>query len=83
MVNILKITRLYTFFLKDFIYLFLERVEGREKVRERNNNVWLPLMRSPLGTGPQPRPMSQLGIEPVTLWFTGWHSIHSASPARA
>ena len=32
------------YFLKDFIYLFLERVEGREKERERNINVWLPLV---------------------------------------
>ena len=30
-------------FLKYFIYLFLERGEGREKERERNINVWLPL----------------------------------------
>ena len=28
---------------EDFIYLFLERREGREKERERNINVWLPL----------------------------------------
>ena len=27
----------------NFIYLFLERGEGREKKRERNTNVWLPL----------------------------------------
>ena len=32
------------YFLKDFIYLFLEREEGREKERERNINMWLPLM---------------------------------------
>ena len=30
-------------FLKDFIYLFLERGEGKEKERKRNINVWLPL----------------------------------------
>ena len=30
-------------FFKGFIYLFLER-EGREKERERNVNVWLPLV---------------------------------------
>ena len=35
---------------KDFIYLFLERGEGKE--RERNINVWLPLMWPPLGTWP-------------------------------
>ena len=30
------------------------------------------------GPGPQPRHMPLLGIEPMTLWFTGWHSIHWA-----
>ena len=37
------------FFKKDFIYLFLERGEGREKERERNINVWLPLTHPQLG----------------------------------
>ena len=32
------------YFLKDFIYLFLDRGEGREKEKESNSNVWLPLM---------------------------------------
>ena len=40
----------YIWFLKDFIYLLLDREEGREKERERNNNAWLPLVRSLLGT---------------------------------
>ena len=39
-------------FLKDFIYLFLERGEGRVKERERYNNVWLPLTCLPLGIWP-------------------------------
>ena len=39
-------------FFKGFIYLFLERGEGREKERERNINVWLPLTWPPLGTWP-------------------------------
>ena len=41
-------------FLKDFIYLILEREEGREKekVRERNISVWLPLVRPSVGTWP-------------------------------
>ena len=39
-------------FIKDFIYLFLERGEGREKERERNIIVWLPLMQPLLGTWP-------------------------------
>ena len=42
---------MYYFFKKiDFICLFLERGEGREKERERNINVWLPLAHPLLGT---------------------------------
>ena len=44
----LKIANLFLKILKDFIYLFLERVEKREK----NINVWLPLAHPPLGTWP-------------------------------
>ena len=36
-------------FLKDFIYLFLERGERRAKEKERNINVWLPLEEFPTG----------------------------------
>ena len=43
---------LFLLFFKDFIYLFLEREEGREKERERNINVWLPLSCPSLGTQP-------------------------------
>ena len=39
-------------FLKDFIYLFLESGEGKEKERERSINVWLPLMGPLLETSP-------------------------------
>ena len=37
-------------FIKDFIYF--QRGEGREKERERNIPVWLPLARPLLGTWP-------------------------------
>ena len=37
-----------SYFFKDFIF----RGEGREKERERNIYVWLPLMRPLLGTWP-------------------------------
>ena len=43
--------RMYGAFKKDFIYLFLERGEGKEKERERNTD-WLPLARPQLGTWP-------------------------------
>ena len=48
-------------FKKDFIYLCLERGEGKEKERERNINVWLPLMRPPLGTWPTTQPCALTG----------------------
>ena len=45
----MKIYALF-FIFKDFVYLFLNRGEGRK--RERNINVWLPLTRPLLGTWP-------------------------------
>ena len=39
-------------FFKDGIYLLLESAEGREKERERNINVWLPLACPTGGTWP-------------------------------
>ena len=41
------------FFPKYFIYyFFLERGVGNEKKRERNINVWLPLLQPLMGTWP-------------------------------
>ena len=40
----------FAFFFKNFIYLFLEQGEGEGEREERNINVWLPLVRPPLGT---------------------------------
>ena len=68
--------------IKKFIYLFIFRGGGREK--ERETPVCSCLLCTPYwGPGPQPRHVPWLGIEPVTLWFTGWHSIHWATPIRA
>ena len=53
-------------FFKDFIYLSLDRGEGREKEREKNINVWLPLMHSHLGTWPATQACA-LRIEPATF----------------
>ena len=44
-----------TLFLKEFIYLFLDRGEGRKKERERNINVWLYLCGPYWEPGPQPK----------------------------
>ena len=49
------------FFKKDFIYLILDRGEGREKERERNINVWLPLSCPLLGTWPTTQTCAQTG----------------------
>ena len=57
-VPILKLPYVYleksplAFKKKDFIYLFLERREGKEKERERNINGWLPLVHPQEGTQP-------------------------------
>ena len=42
----------FSLFLKDFIYLFLERGEEKEKESERKINVWFTLTRPLLGTWP-------------------------------
>ena len=65
-----------------FLYWFLERGEGREKVRERNINVWLSLECPPLGTWPATQACALPGNWTCDLWFTGWRSIHWATPAR-
>ena len=67
LVNFSALTTPISFF-KDFIYLCLEK--GREKERERNSNVWLPLM-CPLlgGQAHNPGMCPRLETEPATLWF--------------
>ena len=50
----------FFFFLQDFIYLFLERGEGKEK-EERNISVWLPHMRPPLGMQPATQACALIG----------------------
>ena len=70
---------MYFIFKKDFIF----RQREEEGERERNINVWLPLCAPYWGPGPQPRHVPWLGIKPATLRFTGWHSIHWITPARA
>ena len=47
-----KMTNQVHFLKKDFIYLFLDRGDGREKERERNIKMWLPLACPQPGTWP-------------------------------
>ena len=42
----------YWFFLKKFFKDFILRERGKERERERNTNVWLPITRPPLQTWP-------------------------------
>ena len=52
--------KLRNFFKDLFIHLFLER-EGREKEKERNINMWLPLVCLLLGTWPATQACAQTG----------------------
>ena len=67
------------FFLKDFIYLYLERGEGRE----RNTNVCLTLPWPPLGTWPHNPGMCSTWNRTGDPLVRSQCSIHSATPARA
>ena len=78
----LSVCFLFLFFFLRF-YLFLDRGEGKEKERERNIDVWLPLMCPLLGTWPATQACALFGKQRATFWFTGWRSIHWATPARA
>ena len=75
-------------FFKDFIYLFLERGEGK-KERERNISVREkhPLVASHkhpnCGRNPQPRHVPWPGNESTTFRFARWRSSNWAAPVRA
>ena len=53
-------------FLRFYLFIFRQR-GGREKEKERNINVWLPLTRPLWGPRLQPRHVPWLGTEPATL----------------
>ena len=75
-------------FFKDFIYLYLDRGERREREGEkhpctRETSIDCLSHAHSQGPGPQPRHVPQPGIKPVTSWFAGQRSFHLATPARA
>ena len=73
-----------SFFFKKRFYLFIFRERGREGEKGRETSMCGCLSCTPhWGPGPEPRHVPWLGIEPVTLWFSGCHLIHWATPARA
>ena len=71
------------------LFFFSRKREKRggegEREGEKLQSVVAPHISHALNWGPgqQPRHVPWLGIKPVTLWFTGLHSIHWATPARA
>ena len=65
---------IYSFFKKKILFIFRER--GREKERERNISVWLPLLCPLLGTWPATQACALTGNRTGDLWFTEQHSIH-------
>ena len=73
----------FFFFLRFFkFYFWTERKGGRR--RQRETSVCGCFSHAPYwGPGPQHQHVPRLGIEPATLWFAGWCSIHRATPARA
>ena len=54
-------------YIKDFIYV-LERGRGKENKRERNINVWLPLMCPQLGTWPATQAFALTGNRTRDIW---------------
>ena len=57
-------------------------MRGRETSMCKRNINRLPLAYPQLGTWPATQACALVGIEPVTLWCTGWHSIYWAPPPR-
>ena len=70
-------------FFKGFIYLVLDRGEGRERKKERNINVWLPLTWPPRGIRPTTQACALPGNPTGNPLIHSVCSIYWATPARA
>ena len=73
----------YSFLKKILFIYFLEREEGREKERERNISVWLPLTWPPLRTWPATQACALTGNWTCDPLLLSRCSIHWATAARA
>ena len=77
------ITRLFSWrskmfrFLKNTFYLFLENGERREKERERNIHVWLPLTSSLVGIWPTTK------VWTYPNWESNWWPFGSQATAQS
>ena len=72
------------YFFKKWFYLLIFREGKAGRKRGRETSMCGCLWSTPYwGPGLQPRHVPWLGIELVTLWFTGWCSVHWATPARS
>ena len=68
--------------LKKRFYWFIFRERGREGERKGEKHQCVVASCPPYwGSGLQPKHVPWLGIKPVTLWFSGQHSIHWATQA--
>ena len=66
----------YVIFFKDFIYLLLERAKEGEREEEKYQCVVASCAPTNGDLAYNPGMCPRLGIELVTLWFTGQHSIN-------
>ena len=63
-------------FLRFYLFLFLDRREGREREGEKHQCVVASHTPCTGEHGPELRRVPSLGIEPATLWFAGRCSIY-------
>ena len=65
------------------MFIFREGKGGRKTGREKHQCVVASCTPPTGDLAHNPGMSPRLGIEPATLWFTGWHSVHWATAAKA